>query len=356
MGGGQALDKPGNHKTITIKINGKDRPVEKEKKQSSPEEADNRILEFKNYERLSLQESAAAQEVDEEDEFDWILPEIDEDEELQEYKIMSHSKPKKGKAFKNNKPSSLKNTKKGILPSILLTVFLAVILGTSLGVLMLKMVISDSAKETGTLPTEEVTPSEEPSSATPGTESIELPPITGYVIQGGAFSNTEAAGGEATSMTEKGFPAKVIEMESNAFLFVGIADNLPNAKSLGSQLQGIDTFAKEVVLGGGTKSELSAAEKQVLELAPALYGILSQISTSASLTNSIPADLQDSLSAQLEQWNSLKDTKNESIQQLKGELDSAITNLTNYEEKKDSSLLVKTQQNLLNFIAGYQAL
>jgi stage II sporulation protein B len=355
MGGGQSLDKPGNHKTITIKINGKDRPIAKDKKHSSPEELDKEILHFKDIEKLSSQESAAAQEVEEEDEFDWILPELDEDEDLQEYKIISNRTPSNGKVFKNKKSTLQKPKNKGVLPSILLTVFLAVLLGTSLGVLMLKMVLSDSAMEAGTAPTEEVPPTDGPL-ATPGTASVEKTTITGYVIQGGAFSNAEAAGIEATGMTEKGLPAKVIEMNGTAYLFVGIADNLPNAKSLGAQLQGVETFAKEVTIGGGNKTNLLESEKQTLELAPTLFGTISQISSSASLTNTLPSDLQDSLNTQLEQWNSLKGIEDESIKQLKGEIDGAITSIKNFEKNKDSSLLVKIQQHLLNFLSIYHTI
>lgn len=347
------MDKPGNHKTITIKINGKDRLIEKDPKNNSSEEQE-KIINLRDYEQLSSRETAAAQEVEEEDEFDWILPEIDDDEiDLQEYKIVNKKKPGKGKSYKSLKAPSKKMKNKGILPSILLTVFLAVILGTSLGILMLKMVISDSAMETGVTPTEVVPTAEDPKSTT-GSASVETTPITGYVIQGGAFSNVEAAGVEATGMTDKGVPAKVIELDGKAFLFVGIADTLPNAKSIGEQLKGkgIETFAKEVQFGGSNVTELSDNEKLFLEAFPSLYNTLSELAAIAQLNNSITSEQLTSINSQLEKFNG-KGIEQEKVEELRDEMVGGVAELKSFSENKDSSSLVKVQQHILNLVAIY---
>lgn len=358
MEGGQTLDKPGDFKTITIKINGKESPIQEEHKQTpKKEENDIPVLEkspLHAVEKATEQETAAAQEAQEEDEFEWILPEIEDDDELKEYTIVTQSKTKKGKGYKG---SPLKGPrKKGVLPSIILTIFLAVLLGGSLGILMLKMVISDSANEPSAGPVTEETPNEEPSQT--GQASIELPSITAFVIQGGAFKTPESADSEAQTMATKGVPTKVIEIENNSYIYVGLADNIENAKSIGTQVQskGIETFSKEVAFGGASLSELQESDKNILELSPSLYQSLLETITTASLSNSIPSDRLDSLNGQLEKWNGLKAAENEQVKQIKAELDGASENIKSYGEKNDASFLINAQQHLLNFLGVYNQL
>ncbi|WP_158318891.1 SPOR domain-containing protein [Robertmurraya kyonggiensis] len=355
------MDKPGDFKTITIKINGKVSPIKEEHNQTPKKNEENDIpvigkSSLHAVEKATEQETAAAQEAQEEDEFEWILPEIEDDDELKEYTIVTQSKAKKGKGYKG-KGSALKGPrKKGVLPSILLSIFLAVLLGGSLGILMLKMVISDSASEPSTGAITEEAPSEEP--AETGQASIELPSITGYMVQAGVFSTPENAEGEAQTMAAKGVPTKVIGIENNSYIYVGLADNLEDAKLLKTQVQskGIETFAKEVAFGGATLSGLQESEKSILELASPLYQLLTEIITTASLSNSISSDRLDSLNGQLEQWNGMKAAENEQVKQIKTELDEASENIKSYAEKSEAKLLINAQQHLLNFLGVYNQL
>lgn len=354
MEGGPTLDKSGANKKITIKINGKNRNIQE---QNQPAKKEIKKEKLEDIEQIAVQQISATQEAKDEDDFDWILPELEEAEELKEYKIASKPKAVKGKTKKGIINTNKVRQTKGILPSILLTVFFAVLLGTSLGVLMLKMVISDGAIEAGNTPMEEVPPEENNTTPT-GTASLDLPAITGYVVQGGAFSNLESGETEALAMTQKGIPAKAMEMDDKVFLFVGISDNLPNAKALGVKLQenGIQTYAKEVGFGGVSKSELQESEKKFLELSPGLYETILKVTSTATLSNTIPEELLDSLNNQGKQLNEIKDLENKEIQLLKTELDGAISKIKSYSEKQDAKLLVETQQHLLNFLALYHKL
>ncbi|MDF1506877.1 hypothetical protein PZE06_01640 [Robertmurraya sp. DFI.2.37] len=349
------MDKSGNSKTITIKINGKDRSTEKEKQigeceNNHEQQKNSASAPYKELENIASQELSAAEQVKEEDDFDWILPDVEEQEQLQEYKIMSQSKGKGG----GKKGNPIRN--KGIVPSILLIVFLAVLSGTTLGVLMLNMVISDSMTEAVSGPVEE-TPPEEKANPT-GTAVVELPALTSYLVQGGVFSTADAANVEAATMTKKGLPAKVIEIDQQFFLFVGVADNLENAKSLGSHLQesGIDTFSKEIAIGGGSLSQLQASERSLLEAAPNLYKLLLEICTTAHLSNSMATEQKNALAAQINQWKELENIQNEQLQQLKGELEGAANLLSSYSENHEQETLGDVQQHLLNFLSAYQAL
>ncbi|MGG0716319.1 hypothetical protein ABE096_01795 [Robertmurraya massiliosenegalensis] len=346
------MDKSGNPKTITIKINGKDRTIQKKKQGDLSEDRNERenstSSTYHKLEKITSEELSAAEQAKEEEEFDWILPEMEEEEQLQEYKIVSKSKGKKGL----KKPKQKKSfTNKGMFPSVLLIVFLAVVSGTTLGILMLKMVISDSAIEAVGGPLEEALPEE--GAATPGTASIELPAITGYMVQGGVFTTEEAANVEATAMADKGVPTEIIGMDDKFFIFVGVADSLENAKALGTELQGngVETFSKEVELGGASLSALQDSEQKLLEAAPTLYTLLSEMYTTAHLSNAVSAEQKTALASQLEAWQAIGSIENEQLQQLKSELDGAVMILNS-----DGAALVEAQQHLLNFLAIYQSL
>lgn len=352
MEGGQSLDKSGNPKTITIKINGKDRTIQKKKQVELSEDRNERenstTSTYQELEKITSEELSAAEQAKEEAEFDWILPEMEGEEELQEYKIVSKAKGKKGL----KKPKPQKNfMNRRMFPSVLLIIFLAVVSGTTLGILMLKMVISDSAIEAVGGPLQEA-PSEE-GAATPGTASIELPAITGYMVQGGVFTTEEAANVEATALASKGVPAEMIGMDDKFFIFVGVADSIENAKSLGTELQGngVETFSKEVAIGGTSLSALQDSEQKLLEAAPALYQLLSEMSTTAHLSNAVSAEQKTALASQLEAWQAIKNIENEQLQQLKSELDGAVAILNS-----DGPSVVEAQQHLLKFLSIYHSL
>jgi len=347
------LEKPGNQKTITIKINGNERSHDKGRKPEKPEIEETR---YRNIEPISVKEAAAGQEAQDEDEFDWILPELEDTEEWIEYKIPNKKKVSKGKSYQPFSNGKKTSNKKSMLPSVFLTVFLAVVIGSSFGILLLKMVISDKILEVDKSPAVEEPNSEQAAGA--DVTSLELPAITGYIIQGGVFSNVEAATSESATITNLGIPTKIIKMDEKAYFFVGIADNLPNAKSIGEKLKGIgiETYAKESSFGGGTIQKLNDSEKKLLEQAPDFYQTLANISATASLSSAIPADAVASLTTQFETWNGIKGIENKALQELKTELEQAVVAINSYSDEKDAKLLTKIQQHLLNFLAIYHAL
>ena len=121
-------------KAITIKINGKDHPINLENTFGNVEA---------NNKGAAITEIAASQE-SLEDRFDWILPDRAEEETLQEYIIApkQYSKQKKspGIAIWNKK----NNRNKGAYATIILTIFFAILLGSAFGVTILKLVTADT--------------------------------------------------------------------------------------------------------------------------------------------------------------------------------------------------------------------
>ena len=89
-------------------------------------------------------ETAAAKDPIDDESFDWIIPESAE-QDIQEYKIVgSHNQKKSKKPVTFSTFSKKRNG--SLVKSILVTILFAVLIGTSFGVLMLKLVNNDSSK------------------------------------------------------------------------------------------------------------------------------------------------------------------------------------------------------------------
>ncbi|MFE8703448.1 SPOR domain-containing protein [Cytobacillus sp. FJAT-54145] len=388
------MDKSENGKTITIKINGKDRPLKETKEnvearqQSEHKKPDQNANEVeytqvseevenlthtqntknlsKELEEILSSQAAASQEA-QEDNFDWILPDHIDDEEIKEYKIATPTK-KKPKGLRGITGKLKKNNRNGMVSSIFFAVFFAVLLGTSFGFILLKLVIMDPSMETAGKPAsvEELTEqageatNDSETGSTGGTSQLSVAPITGYVVQGGVFSTADAAKGMGDQVSQKGVATKIVNIGDKTFLFVGIADTLENAKSIGNKLKesGIEVFAKEVQFGSASQKELGASEKTILELAPPLYQAISAASTNMAISNSLPPNLVENIKAQQAEWSKIdeKSIVDKEVQQIKVELDSAASNVSAYLENPSENLKDKIQQNLLNFLAFYHSL
>lgn len=360
------MDKPREFKTITIKINGKDRSG-KEKKSDQMDSPSTKTTDeikinheekiekhYKEFEEITSLQSAVAKEARDEDSFEWILPEIEKEEELKEFKIVDSRTKASDKEYKKPTIKIKKVKNKGFIPTILITVFFAVVIGTTFGVVLLKMVISDTAVETSGIPSDKIeAPVKEDGASV--TASIKPSPIKGYVIQGGAFSSLESAKTIESTIAPKGVPTKVIQLEEKFYIFIGLADSLANAKAIGSNLQnkGLENFSKEIEFGGKADIEINDVEKNVLEIAPLLYQNILTASTNSALSNPLSSD-----GIKSEEWNKVdaKGIENQKIQQLKLELDGALQRLGSLEEKNDPKLIVEIQQHLLNFLAIYHSI
>lgn len=348
MEGGERLDKHWRHRTITIKINGENKKVEEELSKATPSIEDN-LTEMKAFNRIegeAARQSAVAKEAKEEDDFDWILPELEAEPKT------TRQRPKAAITHKVVQRKS-KGKKPTIIPTVALTVFIAILLGTSLGVFMLKMVTTESASEPADSPATEDSAIEVTSPVSP--VSITLPTIEVSLVQGGAFSSLEAAKNEAATFASNGLPAKEMEINGSPLLFVGVANNLENAKAIGEQLN-IETFSKDIQVPGAELSDINEAEKELLELSPSFYTLLTEMSTQATLYNDVPQALKESFEEQKSQWGKLQAPENEQIRSLKAELDGANTNLSSYIETKDKRILTTVQQHLLQFLEKYNKL
>ncbi|MEH7483234.1 SPOR domain-containing protein [Neobacillus drentensis] len=355
------MDKPNKGNTITIKLNGENPPqldVPPNEVEASIDPIPKVIKINSNLsESDNFMETAAAQEsVDES--FDWIIPESSEND-IEEFKIVPSQSGKKSALPKITTFSSNTKKKNGRpLGTILISAVFAILIGTTIGVVMLKLVITTPTNKT--VVTEPTVVTEKPASTTETkttegkTSSAAISQVTAYVIQGGVFSSEAGAKETSSSLDSKGIPSQSVEMDGKYYLFLGVADSIEAAKALGGQYKenGIEeVFAKPLLLDEKKFTDVTTKEKTFLKAVPTIYQTLSLTSTSALLTKSLS---EDSSKALLEIEEQLKSSvKNKKLKDLKAELVSANEKLKAFQESKSEKNLSDAQQHLLNFMSLY---
>ena len=320
---------------------------------------------------FSSTEAAATKEPrEDEDSFDWILPEPEGTEKKDAIadfnnKMSSSSKSK----FKKSTPKSFpfgKSKKRGFFTAIFTAVFLAVLLGTSLGLTILKLVIVDK------------NPSQEVSLMTPdnnlvenqkqnssqgksGTLSLVLPSITTFVVQGGVFTTKEAGKQIETEVKQKGVPAIIVDNKGQSVLLLSVTDTIEHARDLNDKYKqsGVEeSFPKELTLGGKQIAGLNQQEKAYLEAIPLLFETLTKATSTSTFTEAIPQTLIESINRQLKKMNDSSESAlaNEKIVALKKNVDQAVKIVIALGKSATPKEITAVQQQLLALLASYQAL
>lgn len=349
------MDKSNRDHTIKVKINGENQSFQEETVKKEKDSFSKTIkISPELIEKESMLETAAAQESADES-FDWIIPESS-DQEIVEYKIASSGNTKKtgktGKQKTINFTTFSANRNGGMLKSILLTVVFAVLIGTSFGVLMLKLVVTENSKPAVTEPAAvgNGTDKEEDKPAG-GSSSVVLGAQTLYVLQGGAFTTKDAAKQGADVAKGKGAPAVTLGISEKEHLFLGVADSLESAKQLGAHYKADgfeDPFAKQISVEEKTVSDINESEKAFLESSMTIFQELAKATSAGIVSSKISDETINAISDQL----SDKGFKNEKVKTLQSELSDAAEAA----KKKNNKSLVEAQQHLLNFLTIYYSL
>jgi stage II sporulation protein B len=350
------MEQQKSNRTITIKINGNERKYKEETRNVEVESQPEKRESVHSTELDGFSEVAVTQQTAEES-FDWILPNNDsDDDEIEEYIIAKQpiEKKKKNNSVSNLKKSLQKKPNSGAIKSLLFSVLLAIVIGTSFGFLVLKLVISEAkvdVDQVTTIPQETTTEKENPVGAT---GALQLQPINTFIIQGGVFSSVEAAEIGAEAVKQKGVPAQIIEANGQAFLFLGLADSIDKAKAIGTSMKenDIEVFAKAYTLPEKELNELTSMEANLLKEIEMVYQSLSSLASSAMLSESIDENVL------LEQKDLLlsidkKEIKSNKIEQLRLDLAGSIEKLSAYNQQKNNSLVIEAQQHLLSFVGTY---
>lgn len=355
------MDKPKKDNTVTIKINGE--------KQTFIEEAKNKEQVINNSpfhkvikidtsfeeEEVLLETAAAKESVDEN--FDWIIPESAE-EDIDEYKVVRNENSQKKNKKKSS--SSMTNNKKmnrGPLVPVLFSVIFAILLGTTFGFIMYKLVITDPSKKAVADPKTIVEDK--------GTKTVELKPtsavlkpLTVIVVQEGQYSTKESAKDAADKVALKGIPTQSIEINGKHYLLLAVTDSMEIAKTIGGlyKEKGIKAFMpKSLAVDEKNVSDINESEKVFLETSSSIYQTLSKATSIAITTKAIPDDAIKEL-ASIEGQLKITNSKNEKVKGLNAELTIANEKVKAYQKGKDPKNLNDAQQHLLNFLSYYYSL
>ncbi|WP_338451469.1 hypothetical protein R4Z09_06200 [Niallia oryzisoli] len=370
------MDKPNNGNTISVKINGKHSPFNEDNQGIPPDkqkkERESSDKQPKQRESVEKESAAARESMNGGEEFDWILPSGSSLPKKEDSKIIYLEDKKKEKSpisfkalinKKNTHTQGQPKTKgrKPINITMLLSIFFAIILGTLFGLILLKLV-----------PTEQVVVEEKPAAVNDQTNEqsvqpaandnveVTLKPISAVVVQEGIYSSQGAAESTLTALKEKGTPAAIIPVEGKFAIFVSMAETVADAKTIGKELNGngIETFSKEFSISEKKINLQHEEEKKLLELSPQLFHALTVSVTSASVSSSIPAAAIENVEKETAILSKIdKDKlKNKTVIDMYSQLETASTQIKQYEKNPGADTLNKIQQSLLSFLASYQSL
>lgn len=359
MRGEKKVGSPNREKTITIKINGNSRPFKEEQKQNKQNEkvksfkkkANENEIHERNEFPIHEWQSAAAKEPLEES-FDWVLPELNETDPTEQQ--LNKKLPKKQKnAFKQKS-----RAKTNMLIPLFLTIFFAVGLGTGFGMIMLKLVKTDVGANKAIIKQEDK-PVVNVEAKSTNKLTAKAAALSVFVIQEGVYSSKESAQKREAEMKSKDIPSQILQLNGKWYIFIGMASTNESAKTIGNQFEskGIKVYPKSIQLSEKELTNLSSAEKNLIELAPSLYNSLVTCSNAASLSQEISPTIKTTLSEQQKAWEKIdkKGIKQEKLLQIHTSLTSAVASWEAY-EKKDLAKLNELQANLLVFFASYSSL
>lgn len=363
---GRVKEKPENRKTITIKINGKDRPFQEKE---VPEDSEHTSINNRNHSRMEesfyKEESAAGSEGMADDAFDWILPlEEEESKDIKEFQVNAPGKPNKTKnpfSFRKNTPNKTKNLPKGMIASIFFAVFFAILLGTGFGFVLLNMINTNeqatSSSNAATATTSGET--EDSSTVASNSEKATLQEIQTFVVQNIILSSEDAVKQRQSQLSDAGYISQSIDVDNKKVVYLGVADTLVHAKSIKEKMEKdkIDAFAKEMSFGGGEISGISSTEKTFVENAPAIFQNLTIAVSTAEYDSSITEEVKTELEQQMTVLEELKieEFQNEKIKSMATALNEALTLAINWKEdsSKDISAI---QSELLAFLSAYHTI
>ncbi|MBS4217004.1 hypothetical protein KHA96_01605 [Bacillus sp. FJAT-49711] len=329
-------EKGERNSTIKIKLNGREQPFSEETAihdwQSATEEAS----------------AAQSEETVEDEEFEWILPNVEKNE-VPEYKIINATKDNVGKF---PMPKWRKNIKPGI-SSLFISVFLAIAVGLILGLIIYKMAIQSedshvALKEADHSP---VTEKEEQNTKNE-IYSFTLPDITIPVIQGGLYSTRENAVSAGEDLAEYQLGTTIIEIEGQYYLFIGVAGDLVTAKSWTNKLkeEGLEeVWAKNLTISGKTV-EL-ASKEEADRLTDEIYTLhkLAEESANGFVKGVVNEDVINSSEKVI-----TGTFQNEVAKDLHGNLQTAQKHLKSFPTSEaTSNELLQAQQALLEFVQIY---
>lgn len=314
-------------------LNEKPAPFKEEKKTQARD-----ILE-----NVSIETAAAREEAEE---FDWILPEIDP--EPREF-IQANQKEKNKHPFKTSvKKGNMFHT----VSSLLFSLAFAIGLGIAFGIILLKFISAEDSQTPAEANNPTATSANQAPPANASASLVKIPAMTVYVIQGGVFSNQEAADTLVSQLDEKGIPSVIIENNDSSYtVLLGLASNENEAKQLAAIYaeKEVEVYAKEQSLKEGTFETASKGNATVLNEAISSLPILFDITGKAALGQGVPEDAQTKLS-QISSSLQSTEFQDQTSSLLADIILQASTSLETFSQSKNVNDAYQAQQVLLSYI------
>ncbi|MCJ7839897.1 hypothetical protein MUB24_03000 [Lederbergia sp. NSJ-179] len=322
--------------TIKIKLNGSERPFEEE-------------TVIHDWKAASDETSAASSEEMLDEEFEWILPNEEEEQEVPEFKVNHQKEPKKQPYFHRNGNSPLKLWVKRLILSFVL----AITVGLLLGSFLLKMMSQTDTQATTNEQNRLSSENKKEEGTTASKFEVKLPALTLPVLQAGVYSSKEAADAKAKELANQNQAQTILEMDEKYYLFLGVAGDLQKAKTWEKDLKhnGLeDVWAKElnfeeryIELASKEQSEHLLKE---IEYFQTIIGEPANIKMGGEVNNKV---IQEGL--QLMKADKDLIYQNKEAASLQEKLQTAIKSLEKTAE--NSAETVKAQQALLDYISIY---
>ncbi|RAK21385.1 stage II sporulation protein B [Anoxybacillus vitaminiphilus] len=270
-----------------------------------------------------------------------------------EHSVMDWTELRKAKASPIKKKSLNSTVRKH--KSALVSIFTAVVIGTSLGFVVLNFLSEEKVNGTP----EEFVSSSNSALPPPHTEtkeqaagSAQQSAFSVYVIQAGVFSTAEAAGEYRSKLNNAGIPA-VAFGEKPTYLFIGIGLEKEALRPVSElyQQKGQETYMKPMTLA----PEADAEANKILAASQSFYEKLISASVQLSGGQSLSDEIKKDLQNEYKQFQTVKAPGAKNAVEYKKRLENAYALFTSFEQTKDAQLLPKIQQQLLEALTLYMA-
>ncbi|WP_050615923.1 hypothetical protein [Bacillus testis] len=327
------MDKLERRNTITITLNEDIKPKKQGKSAKAPDRQE--AAEQKPVQPVEeMQETPAdAGEI----EFDWKLPAEEPALNKQQNSIFSENVKQK-KVFRKGRG----------IQHLFVIVTIAVLIGSGFTYIALKTITSKdpSSKEASALLENQAETVPAPAAG----ETVAVSPLKISMVQGGVFSNKEAAEKGKQLFHSKGMPAIVFVQQEKYYVLLFAGDNLARTKRIAQEYRnkGIDSYWKEFSLETAKGRKVTPAEAKELEAVRTLYRELATSSSAHMLAakENHDASIQHAVK-QLKQATG----DDKGIQKVAGPLLKAAEVNGSGESVKTA---LETQEQLLNFLLAYQ--
>ncbi|CAG9619504.1 hypothetical protein [Sutcliffiella rhizosphaerae] len=363
-----------NHHQMKIKINGQEKAYgqgKKKRKQQSKKEKvppiPDKVKEDADFPEgdlpiIIVDESAAAAEKKEAEEFEWVLPKEPNPSKKQQSSYIEDLRKTKGS---KSSPSPFGKKKQMVTPSfakqLLLSIGMAIGIGTCLGFIILAIMnISDSPTNPNVpavAPVDSENGPDADSSQASGNESITLKAQTLSVLQAGVFSKSDSVNEEIDRLKAAGFPAVAIGSDPT-HIFMAVGKSVEGMKEIGSEVNGKgiepSPFAKEIAVPEKTLNSLTTPDLTLLEEGQQFYLQLTEATSLLLQGSTLDGATKETIQSSFEKVAAIKDQElTEITTEWKASLLAAFESYQSYQKSSNEQDLWSAQQKLLDALKIY---